>query len=376
MRFPRNLFAAFTLAALSTVASAQQKAAPPATQPAAPSNPLPADFAGFHKMPLKGAQLNAVDMSVLREYGLKSYEAADYQRGDRKLDIKAFTFPDATGAYGAFTFLRTPSMAKEKFCDDAASEGNHVILRCTNVLLDVHLDKVTAMTPAEMRELAGDVPRMGGNLAELPKLPLHLSGVAQKNARYITGPLALDQLKGTVNSKLIDFSFSPEVVVGTEQTLDGTATVVVAQYPTNQIAKLQVQKLNDWAKQQNVEWSKNQTIAPLATGSDLQPTRFATRRSGPIVAIVSGPIAEMDARKILEDINYDAAVTWNQAAPTQKDNVADLIVNIMYLSFTIVAFMFVLGIAFGGFRIFMKKFFPGRLIDRPEDVEFIKLNLR
>ena len=106
------------------------------------------------------------------------------------------------------------------------------------------------------------------------------------------------------------------------------------------------------------------------------PNRFATKRSGPLVAAVTGQISENDARKILADINYDAEVTWNQAAPSQKDNVANLIVNIMYLSFIIVGFMFILGIAFGGFRVFMKKFFPGKLIDRPDDVEFIKLNLR
>jgi hypothetical protein len=338
---------------------------------------LPADFAGFHKSPQKTSAAIPADTKILQEYGLKSSETANYQRGDRNLKITAYTFPDATGAYGAFTYFRTPSMAKEDFCDDAASDGNHVLFRCTNVLLDINLDQVTAMTPAEMRELASDIPRAAGNLAKLPTLPLHLSAAAQKNARYIVGPLALDQLKGTVNSKLIDFSMSPEVVVGTEQTLDGTGTVVIAQYPTNQIAKLQVQKLNDWAKQQNAQWTNAQALTQQpASASDTQPTRFATRRSGPIVAIVSGPIAEIDARKILEEINYDASVTWNEPAPNAKNNVANLLVNIIYLSFFVVAFMFILGIAFGGFRIFMKRFFPGKLIDRPEDVEFIKLNLR
>jgi uncharacterized protein DUF6599 len=382
MRLRRNLSLIFLTSALTLPASAQQKSAPTSapstkTTQSAPTSALPADFAGFHKSPQKTSAAAPADTKILQEYGLKSSETANYQRSDRNLKITAYTFPDATGAYGAFTYFRTPSMAKEDFCDDAASDGNHVLFRCTNVLLDINLDQVTAMTPAEMRELASDIPRAAGNLAKLPTLPLHLSSAAQKNARYIVGPLALDQLKGTVNSKLIDFSMSPEVVVGTEQTLDGTGTVVIAQYPTNQIAKLQVQKLNDWAKQQNAQWTNAQALTQQpASASDTQPTRFATRRSGPIVAIVSGPIAEIDARKILEEINYDASVTWNEPAPNAKNNVANLLVNIIYLSFFVVAFMFILGIAFGGFRIFMKRFFPGKLIDRPEDVEFIKLNLR
>ncbi len=382
MRFPRHLCLSLLALILALGAFAQQKSIPSSSPAktsgsAAPSATLPPDFAGFHKSPLKTSSANAADTKILQEYGLKSSEAASYQRGDRTLKITAYAFPDATGAYGAFTYFRTPSMATEDFCDDAVSDGNHVLMRCTNVLLDIALDKVTVMTPAEMRELGSDIPKVGGNLAKLPTLPLHLSTAAQKNARYLVGPLALDQLKGTVNSKLIDFSMSPEVVVGTEQTLDGTGTVVIAQYPTNQIAKLQVQKLNDWAKQQNALWTNAQALTQQpASPSGTQPTRFATRRSGPIVAVVSGPIAEIDARKILEEINYDASVTWNEAAPNAKNNVANLLVNIIYLSFFVVAFMFILGIAFGGFRIFMKRFFPGKLIDRPEDVEFIKLNLR
>lgn len=375
MRLRRNLPLIALTTALTLSASAQQKGAPAQHQSTESAPALPADFAGWHSKPLINPALR--NSAILKEYGLKFHEVSSYERADRKILVTAYHFADATGAYGAFTYYRAPSMAKEDFCDDSASDGNHVIFRCTNILLDVQLDKVTAMTPAELRELATDIPRAAGNQANLPTLPLHLSEAARKNARYILGPLALDQMKGTVNSKLIDFSMSPEVVVGTEQTLDGTGTVVIAQYPTNQIAKLQVQKLNDWAKQQNAEWTKNQALTQQpATPTDTQPTRFATRRSGPIVAIVTGPIAEIDARKILEEINYDATVTWNEAAPNAKNNVANLLVNIIYLCFFAVAFMFVLGIAFGGFRIFMKRFFPGKLIDRPEDVEFIKLNLR
>jgi hypothetical protein len=36
----------------------------------------------------------------------------------------------------------------------------------------------------------------------------------------------------------------------------------------------------------------------------------------------------------------------------------------------------VAGIAFGGFRILIKRLFPDRVFDRPEDVEIIRLNLR
>ena len=121
---------------------------------------------------MKGALLVGSNFNIMKEFGLKSVEAANYDRADRKITVKAMRFADATGAYGAFTFYRKPEMAAEKFCDQGASDGSHVIFFCTNVFVDVQLDKVTVMTPADLRDLAAHIPRVGGNLAELPKLPL------------------------------------------------------------------------------------------------------------------------------------------------------------------------------------------------------------
>src|SRR5438094_328453 len=111
MRKPLSFFLIF-LAAIAAPLSAQKKdaAAPPASV-------LPADFSGWHKVPQKDVLPAGSDSKILDEYGVKSMEAAQYERGDRKIVLKAFRFTDATGAYGAFTFYRTPEMATEKFCD-------------------------------------------------------------------------------------------------------------------------------------------------------------------------------------------------------------------------------------------------------------------
>jgi hypothetical protein len=368
--FMRKSFyiAAIVLLAVFNV-TAQKK---DAGKTAATAAVLPSDFSGWHKGPghKQAAQANA---KILSEYGLKSTEADSYQRGDRQILVNAYTFTDATGAYGFFTYTKTPSMAPEKFCEAGASDGTHVIFYCTNIFVEVQLDKVTAMTPAELRELAADIPRVTGNLAELPKLMLHLSPAAQKNAKYVAGPQSLDALNETVKSSLVDFSLSPEVVVAKEAAADGVATVTLVQYPTNKIAQAQVAKMIEWARANKPKAAPGESSA---AATDAVVDRFATRRSGPLVGIVTGKITEGDARKILEDINYDAEVTWNEAAPTQKDNIGNLIYNIMLLAFMISGFMIVLGIAFGGFRVAMNRFFPGRVVNRPEDVDFIKLNLR
>jgi hypothetical protein len=367
------VFCALVLA-LSTSGLAQSKTTlidpKQAEKKSAPGDGLlPSSFAGWQKA--TGARISkSADVAdpgnaqILREYGFTDSETATYDRGDRKLTVRAERFGDTTGAYGAFTFYRQPEMAREKLCDQGASDSTHVIFYCTNVLVDVNLDKVTAMSASELRELAASIPKVAGNLAEAPKIALYLPANIRENSKYFAGPVALDKLDSPIKSSQVNFSLSPEVVVGKVRAQDGIATVALIQYPTPKIAQAQLKSLEDWGK----------SYKPSTDKGSLN--EFLSKRSGPIIALVMGEISDSDAKALLSNINYDAEITWSEPTyNSPRDNWAALIYNDVVLALIIVAFMFVVGIAFGGFRLFMKKFFPGRLVDRPEDIEFIKLNI-
>ena len=49
--------------------------------------------------------------------------------------------------------------------------------------------------------------------------------------------------------------------------------------------------------------------------------------------------------------------------------------NVILLCFILGAMAIVAGVAFGGIRILMKKYFPDKVFDRPEQMEFISLRL-
>ena len=75
-------------------------------------------------------------------------------------------------------------------------------------------------------------------------------------------------------------------------------------------------------------------------------------------------------------VNYEASVTWNQA--TDNAQVRDLymlILNIVVLCGILAGLAVVAGVAFGGIRICMKRWYPDRVFDRPEQMEFISLHL-
>jgi hypothetical protein len=110
------------------------------------------------------AVADPVNAAVLKEYGFSSFESATYARDDgRKLTLRAARFGDASGAYGAYTYYKTPEMQIEKVGDGAASMNERVLFYRGNILLDAVFQKLSAMSAAELRELAQDLPLPAGN---------------------------------------------------------------------------------------------------------------------------------------------------------------------------------------------------------------------
>jgi hypothetical protein len=339
------------------------------SSPAAPL--LPNAFSGWQKSNARTSTdpgvADSANASVMREYGFTDFESATYTQSDRRITIKAARFNDASGAYGAFTFYRLPEMLNEKFGDQGASLNNRVLFYRGNVLVQATLDRVTAMTAAELRELSAAIPLPSGPAANLPTLPQYLpkQGYLKNSARYVMGPAGLSAVGTPVSVEQIGFNRSAEVVEGKYSTANGTATLMIVGYPTPQIAGEQLRAFG--ALNQNASPQGDPTFAPP----------FTMKRTGPMLVLVAGQISPAEAKSLLGLVNYSADVTWNEnTALDKKNDVGSLLVNIILLIFILVGFALVIGIAFGGVRLLIQRFYPGRVFDRPEDVEIIQLKLR
>jgi hypothetical protein len=361
----------------SAGASAQQRvtqlAVPPGQSPAeSPAknlngNILPDSFGGWALQPppqlsKEPGAADATNAAVLREYGFSDFEGGTYTRDDgRKLTIKAARFEDASGAYGAFSFYKSPEMLNEKIGDQGYSLNNRVLFYRGNILVDAVFQQLSAMSAAELRELAADLLVPRGNTAKLPVLPTYVpkEGYVRNTARYVVGPAALEKLQGPLPPALVDFAKGAEVELA-DYNFSGTpATLTLISYPTPQIAEGQLKQ-----------------IESASQNHQLGQTPISARRTGPIVAVLSGAVSNSDAKGLLDKINYDADVTWNQNTYfTRRDNVANLIVGVIMLAAIICGIAVVAGIAFGGFRVLMKRIFPDKVFDRPDQVEIIALHL-
>ena len=346
----------------------------PAADPPVPPI-LPKQFAGWQIQGAPQASKDATaadptNAALLKEYGFTDLESATYKRDDgRTLKIRAARFVDASGAFGAYLFYLRPEMAREEIGDQAASLNQRVLFYRGHIVVEAVFSQLSVMSAAGLRELAGLLPRPGGTAGNLPPIvafmPHH--GYAANTQKYAEGPLALGAIGSLVPVDLIDFSASPEVVLGQYSTPSGEATLMLIEYPTPQLAGEHLRRIDaaHHAPQPQPGISTTENVGP-----------FFDKRTGPIVAVVAGPLSPSDAQTLLGAVNWDASVTWNENTYfNQKDNIANFLVNVILLCILVGAISIATGVAFGGARVLLRRFFPGPVFGRPDQTEFIALNL-
>jgi len=165
----------------------------------------------------------------------------------------------------------------------------------------------------------------------------------------------------------VDFNSSAEVALGTYQTSDGLATLMLIEYPTPQLAAEHLRRI-DAAGQANAQ---SQAGSPIAIAGPI-----FDKRTGPMLVIATGAISQKEARALLSAVNYEADVTWNENTyQGKKNNLANLLLNVFMLCGILIVFAGVAGLAFGGIRIFLNQILPERVLHRQKPTEFISLNL-
>jgi hypothetical protein len=358
-------------------AFAGEGARAPQTTPTTPTTSaiLPQQFAGWQisgsaQMSKDPAVADSVNAALLREYGFTDFESGTYTRDDgRKLTIRAARFADASGAYGAFTYYKMPQMLKETIETQGASLNERVLFYRGSVLVDAVFEKLSAMSTAELRDLSDALPLPPGNARNLPVLPQYLPklGYVKNTAKYVLGPVGLEKISSPLSAQLVDFSVGAEVALGTYQTEDGSATLMLISYPTPQIAAERLRQI-DAARESNAQRQGTPAIQNAGTIFD--------KRTGPMVVLAAGTISQSEAHALLSAVNYEADVTWNENTYTgRKNNLGNLLLNVFLLCAILIAFSAVAGLAFGGIRVLFTRILPERVLHREKELEFIALNL-
>ena len=352
------------------------KVAVPAAKADAPL--LPQAFAGWQtdspaSPTTDPSQIDSSSSAALKEYGFTDGLARDYTRDGETLKIKALRFSDASGAYGAYTFYRHSNWPKVEVGTGGASDFNRVLFWRGNIVIDATFQRISAMSAAELRDLAATLPMPAGGKSLAPPILAYLpqKQLDPQTTHYALGPSGYAGSGGVLPPDLVGFDHGAETATATYGLQSNPATLTVINYPTPQMAAAQEKLIVAYLKAGDTP--QRPFTQPL---KDSNPKSLEVRRSGPLVAVVSGDAIQDEALKLLALVHYEAETSslpgGGGVNPVQ--NFAKLILGIIVL--VIVMFLTALAIALflGGGRAAFRVW-RGKPASTMYDDEFTRLDL-
>jgi len=349
-----------------------EKAAP------APAALLPDAIAGWvaadpAKKITDAAQADPANAAALKEFDFSDGMTADYKRSGETLSLRALRFHDASGAYGAYTFYRQNGWPKETIGSGATSDHNRVLFWVGNIVIDANYSKIGPMSGSEMRELAAGLPLPQGSNALAPPILGNLpkDSLDGQTTHYALGPAGYVGSGGVLPPDLVGFDRGAEVVTATYSLRSGPATLTIIDYPTPQMAAAQETRIRDYIKsgsQANPPWPK-----PL---QDSDPASLEVRRSGPLVALVSGDAIPDESHKLLATVHFEVELTSvPQPMESEVAKTSQLLLGIAALVIVGASAAILLGFFLGGGRA-LYRVAHGKPASTVYEEEFISLDLQ
>ncbi|MGP8253590.1 MAG: DUF6599 family protein [Terracidiphilus sp.] len=358
--------------------AAEKKAATKLTLPPSPAAVLLDDFDGWiaaepPKTVNDAATLDPANAAALKEYGLDFGVVANYKREGETLAIRALRFDDGSGAYGAYSYYRQNGWPKESIGAGAASDNNRVLFWRGNTVVDATFSHVGPMSAGELREIADKLPVPGGNKDIAPPVLGYLpqANLEGQTTHYALGPAGYAGSGGVLPPALVRFDLGAETATANYSLASGIATLTVIEYPTPQIAQAQESAIRAYIKAGSAAqpaWPK-----PL---TDSDTASLEVRRSGVLVALVSGDATPDESHRLIELVHFEANLTsMGQPQASEVQKTARLLVGIAGIVIVGSLAAILLGFFLGGGRA-LYRMARGKPASSVFDEEFIHLDLR
>jgi hypothetical protein len=308
---------------------------------------------------------------ILTESGLESAETRAYSNGNAAVTLTTYRLHDSSGAYEAYTFFQDPKNSCPQSsaltpCStpvDTSSDKKRVAL-VGNILLVI--DNSGALTSDDLDALSKQINAKADKTPP-PPIPNYLPtyDLIPGTEKYALGPAAFRAALSTLSrpdyrtlSDAAGFSSGAEAMFAQYQKQSDAAVVLLIDYPTPQLAGL--------------HWKHLEQALPSSSNAD----RTSIERKGTLLAIVLAPSSRAYAARLRDAVNYETQVTWNEPTHTITDPpITTVLAKIIIATGVFMLVAIVFGVAFGGVRVLMKSLFPGKVFDRPEQMDVLQLGL-
>jgi hypothetical protein len=245
-----------------------------------------------------------------------------------------------------------------------------------DTMVDASFSRVAPMSVSEMREVAARLPAPSGNQALPPPILVFLPApsLSPQTTHYAEGPAGYAGAGGVLPPGVAGFDRGAEAVTANYALVSGPATLTIFEYPTPQIAHMEEDAIRGYissikqAGKAQPDWPQPLQDSDLAS--------LEVRRSGVLVALVSGDAIPDDSHRLLESVHYEADLTTiPQPVESEIAKTSKLLFGIAALVGVGSLTAILLGIFLGGGRA-LYRVARGKPASSVYDEEFIHLDLR
>src|SRR5712692_11384348 len=298
-----------------------------------------------------------------KETGLARNEFCDYLSVAAKSHVGLRKYGDPSSAYEMYTALIRPEMHPSTLNRTSAVDGDRLFVLLGSSILQVR--PTPAISTADLVMLVNAVSAHADQ-TPLPPIRAYLPrGFIDGTQRYARGPAAfrnaIASLRQDEFANLVSeagFNVNAEAMFAHYREGKDEAVLLLIDYPTPQLAEQHLRHLE-------------QALSPAEKQAGTTIERKAS-----LLSLVLKPSSVAYGNSLRSAVTYETEVTWNEPHQTVTDPPLLTTIAKIFLGtglFMVVAV--VLGVAFGVVRVLAKIFFPGKVFDRPEQMDVLQLGL-
>lgn len=327
--------------------------------------PLPNQLAGWQASGPATTARPSEGEQILAESGIVKIVDRPYKKGGNQLSLRLYQFKDPTSAYEFYSFAVVPGMQPLGVGELSAIRQDDARLLVGNFVIQAGLSE--HLSPEVLQDVAEAV-KAHADQTPLPAIRNYLptEGRIFGSEKYAAGPQGFQDA-----AKLLD---RPEIAglaneVGFERddaeamfaqyhTGKGEAVLLLIEYPTPQLAELHLH-----------HFETDVSAASKQAGTTVE-------RKASLLSLVLKPSSAAYAESLRNAIRYQTEVTWNE--PTHKLTDPPWLVilgRILFMTLLFMGLAVAVGAAFGGVRVLLKMIFPGKVFDRPGQMDVLQLGL-
>jgi hypothetical protein len=288
-----------------------------------------------------------------QEAGFIGLSSQAYGSGIESCQMILYTYRDSSGAYQGYTSQRAQP-TDDPIAGIALVKGNRVLW----------ISGWAAISAQDRASIEHWLESISDGVASPPVATyLPEQGKEPFTERYALGPVAfgvgakaLGRDDAAALVEHVGFESGAEAMFAKYKSGKDAGTLLLIEYPTPQLAELHLRHLQ-------------RAILAAKSGASVE-------RKGSLLSIVLAPTSQEYADKLRAAVNYETQVTWSEPSSTATDPPWSTVLGKIFIFtgiFMVVAV--VMGVAFGGVRVITKRFFPGKVFDRPHQIEILQLGL-